>query len=280
MARLIPDRSILADIGNGEGGHIVSRRSLLQFAVALTLSASYGRRAFAAANGKKLAKRLIVLDPGHGGIDPGCIGYAGTFEKDITSATVIETARILESSGHYAVLVTHRTDRFVPLAERVSIARKAKADLFLSVHADSLPQEALRGASIFTLSQTASDNLAAAVAKQENSVDLLAGIRFQGQSTTVNDILLDLLQRETRNLSLTFAHALHLGLGKKIAMLPNSERAANFAVLRSPEIPSSLVEIGCLSNRSEERELVRPSYQRQIALALSHSIDMYFSQVT
>jgi N-acetylmuramoyl-L-alanine amidase len=193
---------------------------------------------------------------------------------------VTETARILESSGHYTVLVTHRGDRFVPLADRVSIARKAKADLFLSVHADSLPREAMHGASIFTLSETASDNLAAAVAKQENSVDLLGGIRFQGQSRTVNDILLDLLQRETRNLSLTFAHALLLGLGKKVTMLPNSERAANFAVLRSPEIPSSLVEIGCLSNRDEERELVRPSYRRKIALALSHSIDLYFSQVT
>jgi N-acetylmuramoyl-L-alanine amidase len=167
----------------------------------------------------------------------------------------------------------------VPLAERVALARRARADLFLSVHADSLPLQAMRGASIFTLSETASDDLAATIAQQENDADLLGGVRFEGQSRVVNDILLDLLHRETRNLSLTFAHTLFAGLDQKFIMLPHSERAANFAVLRAPDIPSALVEIGCLSNRYEERELVKPSYRREIARTLSQSVDRYFSRL-
>lgn len=261
-------------------GKMMSRRRLLGISSSFAASCCLPGLGRAADRKKHPDKLTIMLDPGHGGVDPGCIGMSGTFEKDITSATVTEAARLLGNSGRYRVLLTRQSDIFVPLDERVAKARQAKADLFLSVHADSLPKMDMRGASIFTLSETASDELAGLIAIQENSVDILGGLKFHGQTPAVDAILLDLLQRETRNLSLKLSHALLSELSREIVMLPHSERAANFAVLRAPDVPAALVEIGCLSNKDEERELGKVSYRRLVAEALVQSIDQYFSRLS
>jgi len=257
----------------------IGRRALLRMAALTSLglcTLSVPGRAFATTAKSRYAKRLIMIDPGHGGIDPGCIGYDGTHEKEITSETAHEVARLLEATGRYKVSLTRSSDVFIPLHERVLLARRAKAELFLSIHADSLPHADMRGASVFTLSETASDELAAKIAAQENSVDLIAGIKFKGQSAEVNDTLLDLMRRETNNLSLAFARDLVANLDKHVAMLPNSQRAAGFAVLKAPDIPSALVEIGCLSNRTEEQDLLKVPYRHKIAAAITRSVDSYF----
>jgi N-acetylmuramoyl-L-alanine amidase len=151
----------------------------------------------------KLApKRLptIMIDPGHGGVDPGAIGFSGTYEKEVVFATAKELGRLLTATHRYQVSFTRTTDDFVALHDRVALARAAHADLFLSIHADAIPDERVRGASVFTLSETASDAAAAAVAERENQADTVAGVKLAGKSTEVSSILFDLARRETNNL--------------------------------------------------------------------------------
>jgi N-acetylmuramoyl-L-alanine amidase len=220
-----------------------------------------------------------MLDPGHGGVDPGAISPSGVYEKDIALATARELARALETTRRYRVHLTRSDDEFVPLHERVERARAARAELFLSIHADALPNASLRGASVFTLSEQASDKEAAALAARENKADLIAGIDLSRHAPEVSNILLDLARRQTNNLSIRLARRLVDDLGRQVAMLQNSHRSAGFAVLKAPDIPSALVEIGCLSNREEERELRQTSYQRRVATGLLRSVNDYFEFV-
>jgi N-acetylmuramoyl-L-alanine amidase len=225
---------------------------------------------------------LVMLDPGHGGVDPGCIGCTGTYEKTITLETVREFAAQLRASGRYRVAMTRDGDEFVPLAGRVARARTAGADLFLSIHADALPEEQMRGASIFTLSEKASDKEAAALAARENDADLIAGGTVAGvdlsrHAPEVSDILYDLARRETNNESIKLARDLVADLGSRVRLLNHSHRSAGFAVLKAPDIPSALVEIGCLSNRTEEAHLQDPMYQRRIVAGLVQSVDDFFA---
>lgn len=219
---------------------------------------------------------LIVLDPGHGGADPGAIGVSGVYEKDIALATVLEAARKLESMRRYRVYLTRRDDVFVPLRERVARARAAGGDLFLSIHADALPSARLRGASVFTLSETASDKEAANLAARENKADLIVGIDLSREPPEVSEILLDLARRETNNQSIRFARELVAELRRHVALLHHGQHSAGFAVLKAPDIPSALVELGCLSNHEEERLLRRASYQRVLATSLMRSVNDYF----
>jgi N-acetylmuramoyl-L-alanine amidase len=223
--------------------------------------------------------RLVVLDPGHGGVDPGAIGRTGTYEKDVALATAREVARQLEATRHYRVQLTRNDDEFIPLFERVTRARAAGGDLFLSIHADALPNASMRGASIYTLSEQASDRQTAALAARENKVDLIAGIDLSQHERVVSEILLDLARRQTNNLSIQLARQLVAELGHQVPLLTNSHRSAGFAVLKAPDIPSALVEIGCLSNRDEERLLQRAAYQRKVANGLVRSINDYFDLV-
>lgn len=204
---------------------------------------------------KANAKKIIAIDAGHGGKDPGCIGVGGTHEKMVTMAVARDVARRLEATGHYKVVLTRPTDVFVPLANRVRRARAANAQLFLSLHADSGPHPGARGFSVYTLAEHASDDMAAALARRENAADRIGGINFAEHGKEVSRILLDLLHRETANGSLTLAHDVVATLGQQLQALTNPHREANFAVLRAPDIPSALVEMGFLSNPEDERLL-------------------------
>jgi N-acetylmuramoyl-L-alanine amidase len=224
-------------------------------------------------------RRVIALDPGHGGIDPGAISPNGLYEKEITFETARELTRQLDATRRYKVFLTRTSDEFVALRDRVARARAADADLFLSIHADALPNPAMRGASVFTLSEQASDREAAALAARENKADLIAGIDLSQHAPEVSSILLDLARRQTNNLSIGLARRLVGELGREVPLLANSHRSAGFAVLKAPDIPSALVELGCLSNREEEKLLRNVAYQKKLAQTLVRSINTYFDQV-
>jgi N-acetylmuramoyl-L-alanine amidase len=221
-------------------------------------------------------RRTVVLDPGHGGIDPGAIGLSGVYEKDLALDAARLVARQLEASKRYRVVLTRTSDEFVALQDRVARARAADGDLFLSIHADALPDPGMRGASVFTLSEKASDKEAAALAARENKVDLIAGIDLSRHAPEVSSILIDLARRQTNNQSIRLARRLVNDLGQDVRMLNNSHRSAGFAVLKAPDIPSALVEMGCLSNRQEEHALRMPSYRQKVAIGIARSINDYF----
>jgi N-acetylmuramoyl-L-alanine amidase len=227
---------------------------------------------------KPLARRpTVVLDPGHGGLDPGAIGLSGVYEKDIALDTARLVARQLEASRRYRVVLTRTSDEFVPLQDRVARARAAEGDLFLSIHADALPDPEMRGASVFTLSEKASDKEAAALATRENKVDLIAGIDLSRHAPEVSSILIDLARRQTNNQSIQLARRLVIDLGQDVLMLNNSHRSAGFAVLKAPDIPSALIEMGCLSNRQEEHALRMPGYRQKVAIGIARAINDYFA---
>jgi N-acetylmuramoyl-L-alanine amidase len=218
---------------------------------------------------------LVVIDPGHGGIDPGAIGGGGVYEKHITFATAIDLARLLTATRRFRVALTRGPDEYVALHERVARARALHADLLLSIHADSLPNPAKRGLSVFTLSAIASDREAAALADSENR-DVIGGMGLSRQPREISDILLDLARRQTGNQSLELARDVVASLGREVTLLENPQRSAGFVVLTAPDIPSVLVELGCLSNPVEERLLQEPAYRRRLARGLFEAIEAYF----
>lgn len=225
------------------------------------------------------SRPLIVLDPGHGGIDPGTVGASGAFEKKITLAIAKELKRQLEESGRYRVLLTREKDVFVRLGRRVEIAREARGALFVSLHADSIKNRRVRGAAVYTLSETASDAEAAALAAKENRADAIGGLDLAGESSEVTTILIDLARRETMNLSAGFASLLVPELRTNGKVLRNDHRVAGFAVLKAPDVPSILVEMGYLSNRQDEKLLLSRAYHRRISMAMVRAVDGYFREV-
>jgi N-acetylmuramoyl-L-alanine amidase len=263
---------------------IVRRRAFCARAAGLVLAAWLARPAMAepAGKGKRprppaaKPRRLVALDPGHGGVDPGAISPHGLYEKDIALTTARELARQLEASGRFRVLLTRAGDIFVPLRERVARARMVHAELFLSIHADALPDSELRGLSVYTLSDQASDRETAALAARENKDDFVAGIDLRRQRRDIAPILLDMARRQTNNRSLALAHAIIAELGHDVPLLEKPHRAAGFAVLTAPDVPSVLVELGCLSNPGDERLLPQRSHQQRLARGLLQAIEHYF----
>jgi N-acetylmuramoyl-L-alanine amidase len=219
----------------------------------------------------------VVVDPGHGGVDPGAISPNGIYEKDIVLATAWEFARELASRRTYRVVLTRSTDEFLPLRERVARARAWKADLLLSIHADALPDAEARGLSVFTQSSQASDREAAALAISENRADLVGGVNLSRQPRDVGNILLDLTRRQTSNLSVLLANKIVVELGREVALRDRPQRSADFAVLTAQDVPSALVEIGCLSNPAEERLLQRRIYQQKLARGLVRAVESFFA---
>ncbi len=220
---------------------------------------------------------VIVIDPGHGGVDPGARSISGANEKDIALKYALELRRRLTATGQYRVVMTRTKDIFVSLRGRREIAQRHGAALFVSVHANNHDSHKIRGASVYTLSESASDAEAKSLAAKENKADIVAGIDLTGQPEVVVDILRDLVQRETMNLSKRFANMLVKDLGKVTRLLRNTHRFAGFAVLKSPVVPSVLVEVGYLSNRKEERLLRTPKHRQTIVGATLRAIDEYFS---
>lgn len=222
-------------------------------------------------------KRIIVLDPGHGGKDPGAIGAHGkTFEKNITLAMGKELQEILRRRG-YTVYLTRNTDIFIPLRQRIKIAQKYKADLFMSLHADSAQNRSATGLSVYTLSDKASDAEAAALAERENKADIIGGVDLGGNTKEVNDILISLSQTDSRNKSSKYATYLVKEMSKSVKLVKNTHRFAGFAVLKAPDMPSALLEMGYLSNKTEEANLKTKAYRRKLANSAASAIDKYFS---
>lgn len=223
-------------------------------------------------------KPVVVIDPGHGGVDPGAIGVSGIYEKYITLAVARELKASLEKNGRYKVYLTRDRDIFIRLRDRVAIARQYNADLFISLHADSVANPQLKGLSVYTLSQNASDSEAQALADKENKADLIAGIDLSHESADVANILIDLAQRETMNRSAGFAGGVVDEVGREQTLLGNTHRFAGFAVLKAPDVPSVLVEMGYLSNETEERNLRQPEYRVKLAKGISRAVDRFFLQ--
>ncbi|MBX3500041.1 MAG: N-acetylmuramoyl-L-alanine amidase [Alphaproteobacteria bacterium] len=222
--------------------------------------------------------RIIALDPGHGGADPGTTGASGMHEKRVVLAVALELARQLTAGRRYRVVLTRRTDHFVALRERVSRARAAKADLFISLHADAHPDRRVRGATVYTLSESASDREAAALAAKENKADLLAGVDLRRQPDAVAGVLIEMAQRGTINQSRSFAGIMVDSLRRHgVATLPRGHRHAGFAVLTAPDVPAILLELGYLSNRADERLLLNKAHQRKLARAIAAAADRYFA---
>lgn len=271
---------------------LVSRRLLLGAVVGSVAAFGLGRReAWAKSDRKSPVKRspakksppkplppvarLIIIDPGHGGRDPGALGVGGTQEKSVVLAVARELQRELLAGNRYRVLLTRGTDSYLGLRERVARAEAAKADLFLSLHADSHPDSAVRGASVYTLSEDATDREAAALAARENRSDL--GLRLDGANDSVARTLVAMSQRGTVNSSRRLADTIVDTLGRNgVRLLPRSHRQAGFAVLTSPDIPAALVEMGYLSNPQDEKLLTVRQHQQALARALRASVDAHF----
>ncbi len=220
---------------------------------------------------------MIVLDPGHGGVDPGARGVSGVREKTIVLRMARRLRHALLKTGRYRVRLTRNIDVYVPLRRRYRVARKAGADLFISLHADSNPVRATRGLSVYTLSERASDKEAAALAKRENRSDIIAGVSLRRETDQVRGILIDLAQRETMNLSARFAEMLVRDLRRATLLLPRTHRFAGFAVLKAPDVPSVLIELGYLTNRFDERRLRSAARQRKVAVAIVRAVNRYFA---
>lgn len=222
-------------------------------------------------------RHVVVIDPGHGGIDPGTISPSRAYEKNVTLAMAREVKAIMNASGRYRVVLTRDDDTFVPLRERVARARAAGAELFISLHADSIRDRHHRGASVYTLSTVASDEEAEALANEENKSDLIAGIDLSNENPEVTNILIDLAQRETMNYSAQLAVDLVKELDRAGKININPHRFAGFAVLKAPDVPSVLIEMGYLSNTLDEKALKDPRYRRKFASAVLKACDAFFA---
>lgn len=221
--------------------------------------------------------RLVVLDPGHGGQDPGAISASGRYEKDVTLAIARAVAARLRQTHRYRVLLTRDGDRFIRLGDRVELARRHEADLFLSIHADSLAADrATRGASVYVRADDASDTDAEALALRENRADQLAEGAPAKDVNEVVAILLDLASRDTGRLSGRFAGLLTASLGHRLTLRHNALRAANFKVLSAPDIPSALLELGYLSNPADEALLFSEAGRAELAEGVVAAIDRFF----
>ena len=226
----------------------------------------------------KRTVRTVVLDPGHGGVDPGAIGSSGVYEKAIVLAFARMLRDRLQRTGRYRVVLTRDRDIYIPLRKRYEVAHNHNADLFISVHADAHQSASLQGFSVYTLSEKASDKEAAALAAKENKSDILAGYDLSEYDDQTSFILLDLAQRKTSEASWQFAQSVVSSMNPSVRLLRRPHRFAGFAVLKSPTVPSVLIELGYLSNRQEERALRTTQHRAKLADALVKAVDAFFSQ--
>jgi N-acetylmuramoyl-L-alanine amidase len=235
---------------------------------------------------KRTGKPVIMIDAGHGGIDAGAVSASNILEKNIVLAVAKELSRQLAATGRYDIRMSRTSDVFVSLDRRLKLTAASGADLFISLHADSLAEPAaaqtIRGATIYTLSERASDEQARRMAEKENASDLVAGLDAGdgGKDDEVKSILVDLLRRETANFSADFSNALVRKLKKKVALSRDPQRSAAFKVLKQTNSPSVLVELGYLSHPDDEKLLSSPSWHKQVAASITAAVDDYFSKRT
>jgi N-acetylmuramoyl-L-alanine amidase len=230
------------------------------------------------AEGRHVPGPIVVLDPGHGGKDPGAIGVSGTYEKSVALETALQLKSLLEAGGRYRVVLTRAKDIFIPLEERVARAQEHGAALFLSMHADALANHAVRGASVYTMGDTASDPQTAALARRENAADR-HGRKGRAGQVEVQQVIANLVRQQTTDESAKMAQSLVGSLDRDLPMLPNPERHAGFVVLQSASIPSVLVEMGFMSNRRDEAALRTAGHRLKVAQAMRRAVDRYFQGV-
>jgi N-acetylmuramoyl-L-alanine amidase len=220
---------------------------------------------------------VLVIDPGHGGIDSGATGSTGALEKNITLEFAKLLGAKLEETGLYDVHFTRTDDSFIALGERVAMARALGARLFVSIHANSFSMRAVRGTVIYTVSDEASDKMAAEIAASENRSDILAGIDLGEDDTNeLTDILIDLTRRETRNFGVVFARNLVKELSSTTKMFKIPHQQAGFLVLEAPDVPSAMVELGYLSNKEDETQLLSSDWREGAAESIVRAIAGYF----
>ena len=218
----------------------------------------------------------IAVDPGHGGIDSGAIGATSkTPEKTITLAFAKALAERLNKDAGVHAFLTRKDDEFVSLSGRVAVAREHGADLFISIHADTLSVPTIRGATVYTISDRSSDRMAAALAERENRSDTIAGVDFKDETPEVSDILLDLARRETQAFSVTLADAVVKSFEGNIELINNPHRYAGFQVLKAPDVPSILLELGFLSNKTDEQLLLDEAWRNKVADRLADAVEHY-----
>jgi N-acetylmuramoyl-L-alanine amidase len=222
---------------------------------------------------------VVVIDPGHGGIDNGTQSDTEA-EKNLVLQFGLALRERLEKSGKYRIVMTREDDTFIPLGDRVRIARTQGAALFVSIHADALPKGEgdAQGATIYTLSDKASDAEAQRLADAENRADAIAGVNLTEEPTDVADILIDLAQRETRNFSNKFAHMLMGEMKTTMRMHKHPLKSAGFKVLKNPDVPSVLVEIGYVSNKSDLEHLVSESWRSKAVGSIAQAVDAFMGK--
>jgi N-acetylmuramoyl-L-alanine amidase len=221
------------------------------------------------------SKPLVIIDAGHGGKDVGAISVNGGYEKDVTLAIARATADILQNNGRVRVKLTRDADFFIPLGGRVRIARAARADLFMSIHADSAPNPDARGASVYTLSAVASDAIAERLAARENKADIIGGVNLGVEAPDVGDIMADLVRRATGNVSVAFAEVLQDALEDRIRFRGEFHHFAAFAVLKAPDVPSVLLETGYVTNSDDAEVLFAEKGRRKIAEGIAAAIERH-----
>lgn len=222
-------------------------------------------------------KRVVVIDPGHGGIDPGALGVNGTKEKDVVLAFARALKGALEATGRYEVVMTRDRDVFLTLRDRVRVARSSNAELFIALHADAIRRSSTRGATVYTLSDKASDAEAEALAQKENRADIIGGVDLGHENEEITGILIDLAQRETRNHSTFFAKQLASGMKPVTRFTSRPIRSAGFRVLKAPDVPSVLLELGYLSSTADEQLLNSPAWRAKVSKSVAAAVDNYFA---
>ncbi|TPN48855.1 N-acetylmuramoyl-L-alanine amidase [Mesorhizobium sp. B1-1-9] len=219
----------------------------------------------------------VVIDPGHGGVDGGAEGLNGTIEKNVTLAFATELRDKLAAAGKYDVFMTRDSDEYLRLDDRVRIARQHEADLLISIHADTISVKGIRGATVYTVSDKASDPEAQALADRENLSDQFAGMVIKDDKKEVTDILIDLIRRETHTFSMSFAHTLVGQLSTSVGLINNPQRSAGFKVLKAPDVPSVLVELGYLSNAKDEAQLLNADWRDKAAQSITNAVALFAS---
>jgi N-acetylmuramoyl-L-alanine amidase len=281
------DKAFVLDTADGQPARLVldlSPTDRDSFKRTISLENRSPRRASvkpseAVPKGTSDPRPLIVLDPGHGGIDNGSKASSGEMEKDVVLQLALTLRETIERGGKYRVAMTRSDDTFIPLAERVRFARAQNAALFISVHADSIPRREgqAEGATVYTLSENASDAEAARLAEAENKADVIAGVDLTAEPDDVANILVDLAQRETKSFSMQFAR-LAVGELKATARLHKQPvKSAGFKVLKAPDVPSVLVELGYMSTKDDLKLLTSTAWQAKTAVALAQAVDSFFT---